>query len=141
LTAKKSVEKAPAGGGIAKWERWVGWVMSGWAVAFCLVDGILKLIKPSYVVITTTQLGFAESQIAGIGLALLVCTVLYAIPQTALFGAILLTGYLGGAAASNIRIHALLFNISFPFIFALLIWGGLWLRDPRLRQLLPLRRL
>ena len=125
---------------IPKWERWVGWVMSGWAVAFCLVDGILKLIKPSYVVITTTQLGFAESQIVGIGLALLTCTVLYAIPRTAVLGAILLTGYLGGAVASNVRIHSLLFNVSFPVIFALLIWGGLWLRDSRLRQLVPLRR-
>jgi len=82
--------------------------------------------------------GYPESTIVGIGIALLASTFLYVIPRTSILGAILLTGYLGGAVASNVRAAAPLFNILFPVVFAALVWGGLWLRDQRLRQLLPL---
>jgi DoxX-like family len=100
----------------------------------------MKLFKPVFVVQATVKLGYPESTIVGIGIALLVCTLLYAIPRTAVLGAVLLTGYLGGAVASNVRVGAPLFNVAFPIVFATLVWGSLWLRDRRLEQLLPLTK-
>jgi DoxX-like family len=99
----------------------------------------MKLLKPPVVVQATLKLGYPESAIVGIGIALLAGTLLYLIPRTAILGAVLLTGYLGGAVATNVRVGAPVFNIVFPMIFSALLWGGLWLRDPRLRELLPLR--
>ncbi len=87
---------------------------------------------------TTKELGYGEGVIVGLGIVLLVSTVLYVIPRTAVLGAILLTGYLGGAVATHVRVGGPLFSIIFPIIFGVLIWGGLWLRDDRLRQLLPI---
>jgi len=112
--------------------------MSAFAALFLLMDGGMKLFKPPVVIQATVQLGYPESTIVGIGIALLASTFLYVIPRTSILGAILLTGYLGGAVASNVRAAAPLFNILFPVVFAALVWGGLWLRDQRLRQLLPL---
>ena len=111
---------------------WTGRALSGLAVAFCLMDGIMKLAKPQFVVQATVQMGFQESAIVGIGLTLLACTVLYLIPRTAILGAVLLTGYLGGAVASGVRIGAPVFNDVFPILFAMIVWGGLRLRDRRL---------
>jgi DoxX-like protein len=89
----------------------------------------------------TTQLGYPGHLIRGIGIIELVCLALYVIPQTAVLGAILLTGYLGGAVATHVRVESPLFShILFPVYVALLIWGGLYLRDDRLRALIPLRR-
>ena len=88
----------------------------------------------------TKQLGYPESAIVGIGVVLLASTLLYLIPRTSILGAVLLTGYLGGAVASNVRAEQPLFNIVFPVIFAGIAWGGLWLRDSRLRRLLPLKQ-
>ena len=115
---------------------WTGRVLSGLAILFFLMDGVMKLFKPAVVVTATLGLGFPESEIVGIGVVALISIVLYAVPRTATFGAILLTGYLGGAIASKVRIEAPLFDIVFALVFALFIWGGLWLRDPRLRALL-----
>jgi hypothetical protein len=115
-----------------------GLAISGLLTLFMLMDGIMKLFKPAVVVEGTVRLGYLESQIVGIGIALLVCTVLYMIPRTSVVGAILLTGYLGGAVASNVRAVQGWFNVVFPFVSALLVWGGLWLRQERLRNLLPL---
>jgi len=115
---------------------WVGRVMSGLASLFLLVDGIMKLLKPAVVVRATLQLGYAESAILGIGATLLACTLLYVMPRTSTLGAMLLTAYLGGAVASNIRAGMPLFNVLFPMIIAGLVWGGLWFRDPRVRDLL-----
>lgn len=84
-------------------------------------------------------MGFPESEIAGIGITLLICTALYAIPRTSILGAVPLTGYLGGAIASKVRIHAPLFDIGFAVVFALLVWGGLWMRNQRLRTILPVQ--
>ena len=84
----------------------------------------------------TMQAGYPESTIVGIGFTLLVCTLLYLIPRTSIFGAVLLTGYLGGAVATNVRAEMGTFNIVAPVIFACVAWGGLWLRDRRLEQLL-----
>ena len=118
---------------------WTGRVFSGLAILFFLFDGAMKLVQPVPVVSYTLALGFPVSEILGIGVVALISTVLYAVPRTATFGAILLTGYLGGAIAAKVRIEAQLFDIVFALVFALFIWGGLYLREPRLRALLSWR--
>ena len=105
-----------------------------------LLDAAMKFTKPEMVVKTTVDLGYPESVITGLGIVLLISTVLYLIPRTAVLGAILLTGYLGGAVATHVRVGAGLFPICFPVVFVVLLWGGLFLRDERLRKLLPLVR-
>jgi hypothetical protein len=121
---------------IARTPLWAGRILSGMAVLFLLMDGGMKLFKPPFVVQATVKLGYPESTIVGIGIVLLACTLLYVIPRTAILGAIMLTGYLGGAVASNVRACTGWFNVLFPILFAGLVWGGLWLRDRRLRQML-----
>lgn len=116
---------------------WIGRVLSAVPALFLFVDGVMKLAKPAVVVETTVQLGYPESVITGLGIVLLLCTVLYVIPQTAVLGAILLTGYLGGAVATHVRVGGDLFSVVFPVIMGALLWGGLVLRMPRLRTLLP----
>jgi DoxX-like protein len=118
---------------------WIGRVMSAVPALFLLVDGAMKLVKPAVVVETTMQLGYPESVITGLGIVLLLCTALYVVPQTAVLGAILVTGYLGGAVATHVRVGADLFSVVFPVIVGALLWGGLLLRNPRLRALLPLQ--
>ena len=120
---------------ISNAQRWIGRVLSALASLFLLFDGIMKLVKPSVVVQSTLQLGYAESAILGIGLTLLVCTLLYIVPRTSILGAVLLTGYLGGAVASNIRAGMPVFNVVFPMIMGALLWGGVWFRDLRVRNL------
>ncbi len=121
----------------SKRRLWAGRILSGMVTAFLVFDGAMKLAKPDFVVQATVQLGYPEFTIVWIGLTLLVCTLLYAIPRTAVFGAVLLTGYLGGAVASNVRAVTPLFNTVFPVVFGALMWGGLWLRDGRIRNVLP----
>ena len=116
--------------------RWAGRILSGLAVLFFLVDGAMKLWKPAVVVEATRQLGYPESDIVGIGVLLLTCTLLYLVPRTSILGAVLLTGYLGGAVASQVRAGNGWFNAVFPVIFGALVWSGLWLRDLRVRNLL-----
>ena len=118
---------------------WASRIMSGLPALFLLVDGGMKLFKPPVVVEATLQLGYPESAIAGIGVVLLISTILYLIPRTSVLGAILLTGYLGGAVATHVRVSAVPFNILFPVVFGALLWGGLWLRNRCLQNLLPLR--
>jgi hypothetical protein len=113
-----------------------GRLLSGAATLFFLVDGGMKLFKPPVVVEATLQLGYPESTIVGIGLVLLACTVLYSIPRTAILGAVLLTGYLGGAVATHVRVSGPWFNILFPVVLGAMVWVGLYLRDARLRTLL-----
>ncbi len=122
--------------GISRVQLWAGRVMSGLAALFLLWDGGMKLLKPAFVVKATLELGYPQSDIVGIGMILLACTLLYLLPRTAVLGAILLTGYLGGAIASQIRIQASWFNVVFALVFACLLWGGLWLRDIRVRNFL-----
>jgi len=119
---------------------WSGRAMSAIASLFLLVDGVMKLVKPAVVVETTVQLGYPESVITGLGIVLLACTGLYLIPRTSVLGAILLTGYLGGAVATHVRVGGALFEVIFPVIVGALLWGGLILRDPRLSVLLPVQR-
>jgi hypothetical protein len=115
---------------------WTGRILSGLAVVFFLTDGAMKLWKPAVVVEATRQLGYPESDIVGIGVLLLTCTLLYIFPRTSILGAIFLTGYLGGAVASQLRVGNGWFNVVFPVIFGALVWLGLWLRDIRVRNLL-----
>ena len=121
---------------ISNRQVWAGRILSGLAVLFLVWDGAMKLLKPAVVVKATQELGYPESAIVGIGVVLLVCTLLYLFPRTSILGAILLTGYLGGALASQVRVQASWFSVVFAFVFACVVWGGLWLRDPRVRQFL-----
>jgi DoxX-like family len=124
---------------ISNAQLWTSRVLSGLPAAFLLLDAGMKLFKPPFVLQANLQLGYPESAIVGIGITLLVSTLLYLLPRTAVLGAVLLTGYLGGAVAAQVRVGAPVFNIVFPVIFSALLWGALWLRDPRVRELLPLR--
>jgi len=124
----------------SKKRPWAGYIISALPVLFLLVDGTMKLFKPEIVIKATTDLGYPESTIVPIGITLVACTILYIIPQTAVFGAILLTGYLGGAVATNVRVGTPLFtHILFPVYVASFLWVGLYLREFRLRALVPLR--
>src|SRR5688500_13389086 len=126
---------------LSKGRLWTGRIMSALPALFLFVDGVGKLVKPAPVVEGTVQLGYPESVLLGLGIVLLACTVLYVIPRTAVLGAILLTGYLGGAIATHVRVGNPLFShMLFPVYIAVLLWGGLYLRDERLRALMPLRR-
>ena len=120
---------------------WAGRGMSGLTVLFMLSDGISKLAMEHHVVEATTKIGYPVDVIRPLGIVVLVCTTLYAIPRTAILGAILLTGFLGGAVASKVRLEDPMFgSILFGVYFGILAWGGLYLRDHRLRALIPLRR-
>ena len=119
---------------------WGGRVMSGPPALFLLMDGAMKLVKPAPVVTATVELGYPESVIVPLGVVLLASTVLYLVPRTAVLGAILLTAYLGGAVATHLRVgNPVLTHTLFPVFFGALLWGGLSLRDTRLRALVPLR--
>jgi DoxX-like protein len=115
---------------------WAGIVISALPALFLLVDGVAKLVKPQVVVDTTVQLGYPESVILGIGIVLIASTIIYIIPRTAVLGAILLTGYLGGAVATHVRAGSGPFPILFPVIMGALLWGGLYLRDERMNKYL-----
>jgi hypothetical protein len=120
---------------------WVGWSMTGLTVLFMLFDSISKLAMEHHVVEATTKIGYPLAVIRPLGLILLACTVLYAVPRTAIFGAILLTGYLGGAIASKVRVEEPLFgSVLFGLYFGIIAWGGLYFRCERLRAVIPLRR-
>lgn len=125
---------------ISKGALWAGRVISGLVVLFLIFDAGAKLMKARQVIEATVRIGFPESTIVPIGTVLLLCTILYVIPQTAVLGAILLAAYLGGATAAGVRLGGPAFNIAFPVIFGILVWLGLFLREPRLRALIPLRR-
>ena len=124
---------------VSKKMLWAGRILSAIPVLFLLFDGVAKLIKPASVVEATVRLGYPESVIPSLGILLLVCTVVYVVPRTSVLGAILLTGSLGGATATHVRIGDPLFPVLFPSIVGALIWGGLFLRDERLRALIPVR--
>ncbi len=132
-------EEAP----ISKPARWLGRVLSGLVILFLLFDGAIKLVPWPVVTETMDRIGYGSSETLAraLGVITVACTVLYAIPPTSILGAILLTGYLGGAMASHVRIGSPLFTHTlFGFYLGLMVWGGLWLRDRSLRALLPLRR-
>jgi hypothetical protein len=131
-----AAETAP----ISKKKLWAGRIISALPVLFLLFDSAIKLIKIAAVVEGTVQLGYPESVIRPLGILLLVCTVLYVIPRTSVLGAILLTGYLGGAVATHVRHGDPLFShVLFPVYLGILLWLGLYLRDDRVRALVPLQ--
>ena len=120
---------------------WTGRTISALAILFLLFDGVIKVMQAKPAVEATKALGYQKSAVFGVGIVELACVLLYAIPQTSVLGAIFLTGYLGGAIASQARIQNPLFTHTlFPIYVAVLIWGGLLLREERLRKLVPLRR-
>src|SRR6266851_6922295 len=125
MTAQTIVNETKTDGGrvIPNAQLWAGRIISGLAALFLLWDGVMKLFKPAVVVEATRQLGYPESDIVSIGVVLLACTLLYLFPRTSILGAILLTGYLGGAVASQVRVGDG-FNAVFALIFGALVWGG-----------------
>jgi hypothetical protein len=119
---------------------WTGRVLSGLAVAFFVMDGVMKLIQPQFVIDSTLGIGWPADPItlSVLGGLLLLSTALYVFPRTAVLGAILLTGYLGGAVASHARVGSPLFTHDlFGVYLGLFVWGGLWMRDLRIRALIP----
>ena len=118
---------------------WAGRIMSGLPALFLLFGGVMNLVRPAFVVEGTVEMGYSEQVIRPLGIVLLVCTPLYLFPRTAVLGAILLTGYLGGAVATHVLHGDGPIQIFFPVVFGTLLWGGLVLRDPRLRSLVPWR--
>ncbi|MFI5011321.1 MAG: DoxX family protein [Hyphomicrobiales bacterium] len=130
------------GAATSKTMLWAGRIMSTLVVLFLLFDGAMKLVPIAPVTEAMEQIGYGASPslARGLGILTLVCTALYAISRTSVLGAILLTGYLGGAIATHLRVGSPIFtHIFFGFYLGLLVWGGLFLRDERLRTLIPLR--
>jgi hypothetical protein len=114
---------------------WTGRAFSTLVILFMLMDAAMKFAKPPSVMKGVVELGFPESTLTWLAIALLASTILYAIPRTAVLGAILLTGYLGGAVAANLRVgHSLFAETLSPVYFAIIVWAGLGLRNPRLRD-------
>src|ERR1700720_2362732 len=133
------VEEAP----VSRSALWLGRGLSGLVILFLLFDGAIKLVPWPVVTETMDRIGYGSSEALArsLGLITIVCTILYAVPPTSILGAILLTGYLGGAMASHLRIGSPLFSHTlFGFYLGLMVWGGLWLRDRSLRTLIPFHR-
>ncbi len=115
---------------------WAGRILTALPVAFLLFDGGIKLMRLAPVSEAFARLGYPESQAVGIGILELACLAVYLIPRTSRFGAVLLTGFLGGAISTHVRIGDPLFShVLFPIYVGAMIWAGLWLRDDRLRAL------
>src|SRR5436305_56919 len=115
---------------------WAGWVVTAVPVAMLLLSGVFKLLKPTQVLEEFERLGYGEGLAIGLGILEIACTFVYAVPRTATLGAVLLTGYLGGAVATHVRVGDQFIG---PVALGVLIWAGLYLRDRRLRVLLPVR--
>jgi hypothetical protein len=121
---------------VSRVRLWTGRIITGFGALFLFFDGAMKIVKPAAVIEATAKLGFPEAALTGIGLVLIACTVLYVIPRTSILGAVFLTGYLGGAVATQVRAGMGWFETSFPVLFGALIWSGVWLRDQRVKMLL-----
>lgn len=124
---------------ISKNQLWAGRILSALPILFLLFDGVAKLFKPTFVIEATAKLGYSENIIIPLGVVLTLCTIIYAIPRTAMLGAILLTGYLGGAVNTHVRYWEGWFPVLFPLVLGVLVWGGLYLHENRLPVLIPLR--
>lgn len=116
---------------------WAGWILSGLPALLLLFSGTMKLVNPPPVVAEFARLGYAEGAGFGIGMLEIACTIIYLIPRTSILGTILLTGYLGGATATHVRIGD---PFIMPAVVGAVLWAGVYLRDARLSALLPLRR-
>jgi hypothetical protein len=117
--------------------RWTGWIMSAVPVLMLLLSAVMKFAKPAPVVQGFEHLGISINLAMGLGILELACTLVYLVPRASVLGAILLTGYLGGATLATLRVGDFFLP---PAILGVFVWGGLYLRDPRLRALIPLRR-
>lgn len=136
-TAVRRASELTAG----RWHAAVGRGLSAVAVLFLVFDGAIKLFPIAAVVESSQQLGYNPDSMFGIGVTLLACVALYVIPRTSALGAVLLTAYLGGAVATHVRVgNPLMTHVLFPTYVAAFLWGGLLLRNPALRVLLPWRR-
>jgi hypothetical protein len=125
----------------SKTVRWIGWILTGIVVAFMLFDGAIQLIAFDFVTQGMIEFGLPESYARPLGIVTLACTLLYAWPRTSVLGAVLLTGFLGGTIATHMPLpEPLLPHIVTALVMGAIVWGGLWLRDPQLRALLPWRR-
>jgi DoxX-like family len=122
---------------VTKGALWAGYIVSALPVLLLVFSAVLKLMKPPQVVEGFAHFGIPEDLISKLGILELFCTVVYLIPQTSILGAILITGYFGGATATNLRIGEPFLG---PVIAGMLVWGGLYLRDRRVRALFPMRR-
>ena len=129
---QSDTQNAPA----SKKKLWAGRIVSALPVLMLTFSAVLKLFKPAVLLTEFARLGYPENVVIGIGILELLCTVVYVIPRTSILGAILLTGYLGGATATHVRISDPFIP---PVIVGVAVWIGLYLRDARLRALIPLR--
>ena len=130
-----SAQTAPTSKGML----WTGRVISSLVILFLVFDGVTKVLKVPAVMKAAAELKFSDEQIVAIGITLLICTALYAIPRTAILGAILLTGYLGGAISIQMHAGNPMFETLFPGIFGVLVWAGIFFRDSRLRAMIPMK--
>jgi Na+/phosphate symporter len=124
----------------SKGTLWTGRVLSGLMALFFVLDGVGHLMKPAPVVEAFSRLGYPLSASVWIGLLALICTAIYVTPRTSVLGAILLTGYMGGAVSTHVRAGSSPFETILPVILGALVWAGIFVRDAQLRQLIPLRR-
>ena len=123
---------------VSKKVLWTGYIMSALPVLLFLFSGVMKLVKPPDVTKGFAHMGLPDKLALGLGILEIACTIVYAIPRTAVLGAILLTGYLGGAIVTHLRIGE---PFIMPVIIGIFVWGGIFLRDPRLRELIPFRHM
>ena len=124
-----------------RWRQWTGRALSALGVLFLLFDSTGKLLQVKPVIDGTLQLGYSRDIVFTLGALLFTCVLVYLIPRTSVLGAVLLTAYLGGAVATHVRVQSPLFtHVLFPTYVAAVLWGGLFLRDARLRAFLPVRR-
>ncbi len=133
------MQSTPRAAPVSKAGLWAGRILSALVVLFLVLDGVTKLMKVAPVMEAFARLGYPEGLARVIGTILLACVVVYIVPPTSILGAVLLTGYLGGAVDANLRAGDPLFETIFPVIFGVLVWAGIFLRDDRLRALIPLR--
>ena len=129
----QAVRQAP----VSRRKILAGRIITALTVLFLLFDGAVKVLNLSAAVEPTTRLGYPAGIVIGLGMIELACVVAYLLPRTSVLGAVLLTGYLGGATATHVRIGDPFF---FPVVIGIMVWAGLYLREERLRPLLPLRR-
>lgn len=124
----------------SKTQRWISYIMSGLVILFMLFDSIMKFVQPTEVIEGTLALGFGQEHLTIIGTLGLISTLLYAFPKTSVIGAILLTAYFGGAVATHLRLNNPLFSHTlFTVYFGILVWGGLWLRSLKFREVISMR--
>jgi hypothetical protein len=134
------MESAAQPGSLSKKFMWTGRILSGLVAAFMVFDAVIHLMKPAPVVEAFVKLGFPLRLAVPLGITELLCVVLYVVPRTSIFGAILLTGYLGGAVAIQLPTGTSLFGqVLFPVYVGVFVWAGIYLRDDRLRTLIPFR--